>query len=113
HAEQLWRDRASLVPSDRQPATELVYAQALRLLREKCLSEVSRHPGKLFDGSWRALRFLWSKNTPFRSAYPQMPSVWFTESARWCAVFGVVLSLFFLLRGNRLAPKLKIYQALS
>ena len=33
--------------------------------------------------------------------------------ARWCAVLGVVLSLFFLLRGKRLAPKLKTYQGLS
>lgn len=112
HAEKLWRDKASVVPSDRATAY-LVYAQALRLLREKCLAEISHHPGKLLDGSWRALRFLWSKNTPFRSAYPEMPSIWFTESARWCAVFGVVLSLFFLLRGRHLAPKLKTYQALS
>ena len=113
HAEELWRDKASLMPSDQQPAPELVYAQALSLLREKCLAEITHHPSKLLEGWWRALRFLWSKNTPFRSAYPQMPSVWFTESARWCAVFGVVLSLFFLLRGKRLAPKLKTYQALS
>jgi hypothetical protein len=42
-----------------------------------------------------------------------MPSVWFTESARWCAVLGLALSLFFLLRGRRLSPKLKTYQALS
>ena len=68
HAEELWRDKASLVPSDRQPAPELVYAQALRLLREKCLAEITHHPGKLLEGWWRALRFLWSKNTPFRSA---------------------------------------------
>ena len=113
HAEELWREKASVMPSDRQPAPELVYAQALRLLREKCLTEISHHPSKLLEGWWRALRFLWSKNTPFRSAYPEMPSIWFTESARWCAVFGVVLSLFFLLRGKHLAPKLKTYQALS
>jgi hypothetical protein len=112
HAEKLWRDKASVVQSDRATAY-LNYAQALRLLRETCLAEISHHPGKLLDGSWRALRFLWSKNTPFRSAYPEMPSIWFTESARWCAVFGVVLSLFFLLRGRHLAPKLKTYQALS
>ena len=112
HAEKLWRDKASVLPSDRA-AAYLVYAQALRLLREECLAEISHHPGKLLDGSWRGLRFLWSKNTPFRSAYPEMPSIWFTESARWCAVFGVVLSLFFLLRGRHLAPKLKTYQALS
>jgi hypothetical protein len=112
HAEELLRDKASVVPSDRA-AAYLNYAQALRLLREKCLAEISHHPGKLLEGSWRALRFLWSKNTPFRSAYPEMPSIWFTESARWCAVFGVVLSLFFLLRGRHLAPKLKTYQALS
>ena len=66
HAEKLWRDKASAVPSDRA-AAYLVYAQALRLLRENCLTEIGRHPGKLLDGTWRALRFLWSKNTPFRS----------------------------------------------
>jgi hypothetical protein len=111
-AEELWRDKASVVPSDRA-AAYLVYAQALRLLREKCLAEISHHPGKLLEGWWRALRFLWSKNTPFRSAYPQMPSVWFTESARWCAVLGVALSLILLIRGRRLAPNLKTYQALD
>jgi hypothetical protein len=42
-----------------------------------------------------------------------MPAVWFTESARWCAVLGLALSLFFLLRGGRLAPELKTYQTLS
>jgi hypothetical protein len=57
--------------------------------------------------------FLWSKNTPFRSAYPQMPAFWFTEFLRWCAVLGLALSLFFLLRGGRLAPTLKTYQTLS
>lgn len=112
-AEELLRDKASLVPSDRQPAMDVVFAQALGLLRENCLAEVSRHPGKLLDGSWRAIRFFWSKNTPFRSDYPEMPSIWLTESARWCAVFGIVLSLFVLLRGKRLAPKLQTYQGLS
>jgi hypothetical protein len=112
-AEKLWRDNAGLVPSDPQPAMEVAFAQALGLLRENCLAEVSRHPGKLLDGSWRAIRFFWSKNTPFRSDYPEMPSIWLTESARWCAVFGIVLSLFFLLRGKRLAPTLKAYQGLS
>jgi hypothetical protein len=113
HAEELWRDKASVVQSDRLQAMQLVYAEASRLLREKCLAEISHHPGKLLEGWWRALRFLWSKNTPFRSAYPQMPSVWFTESARWCAVLSLALSLFLLMRGRRLAPKLKTYQALS
>jgi len=112
-AEELWRDKASMVPSDRQPPAELVYAQALGLLREKCFAEISHHPGKLLEGWWRALRFLWSKNTPFRSVYPQMPAVWFTEFARWFAVLGLTLSLFFLMRGRRLAPNLKTYQALS
>ena len=112
-AEELLRDKARLVPTDRQPAMDVVFAQALGLLRENCLAEVSRHPGKLLDGSWRAIRFFWSKNTPFRSDYPEMPSIWLTESARWCAVFGIVLSLFVLLRGKRLAPKLQTYQGLS
>jgi hypothetical protein len=111
YVEELWRQKAT---SDRASGS-LVFAQTLRLLREKCLAEISHHPGKLLEGWWRALRFLWSKNTPFRSLYfyPQMPSIWFTESARWCAVLGVVLSLFFLLTGRRLSPKLKTYQALS
>jgi hypothetical protein len=110
-AEKLWGDKAT---SDRT-AGYLVYAQILRSLREECLAEICHHPGKLLEGWWRALRFLWSKNTPFRSLYfyPQMPSIWFTESARWCAVLGVVFSLFFLLTGRRLAPKLKAYPPLS
>ena len=111
YAEKLWRDKAT---SDRT-AGYLVYAQILRSLREKCLAEIGHHPGKLLEGWWRAIRFLWSKNTPFRSLYfyPQMPSIWVTESARWCAVLGVVFSLFFLLTGGRLALKLKAYQPLS
>ena len=113
HAEELLRNKLDLVPSDRRQAGELLYAQALRLLREECLAEMSHHPGKLFGGWWRALRFLWSKNTPFRSAYPQMPSVWFTESARWGAVLGLALSVFFLLRGRQLSATLETYQALS
>ena len=113
HAEELWRERAGVMPSDRQPAPELVYAQALRLLREKCLAEITHHPEKLLVGWWRALRFLWSKNTPFLSVYPQMPSIWFTESARWCSVLGVVLSMLLLLTGRCLTSELKSYQALS
>jgi hypothetical protein len=112
HTEELIRNNPSLASANRQQGA-LVYAQGLRLLREECLTEMRDHPGKLLEGWWRALRFLWSKNTPFRSFYPQMPSIWFTESARWCAVLGVVFSLFFLLTGRRLAPKLKTYQALS
>ena len=112
HTEELLRNKPGLISADRQQGL-LVYAQGLRMLREECLAEISQHPGKLLRGWWRAMRFLWSKNTPFRSLYPQMPSIWFTESARWCGVLGVVFSLFFLLTGRRLAPKLKTYQALS
>jgi hypothetical protein len=112
HTEELIRNNPSLASANRQQGA-LVYAQGLRVLREECLTEMSHHPGKLLRGWWRAVRFLWSKNTPFRSVYPQMPSAWFTESARWCAVLGLALSLFFLLRGGRLAPKLKTYQTLS
>jgi len=111
-AEELLRDKASVMRSDRA-VTYLDYDQGLRLVREKCLAEISHHPGKLLRGWWRAMRFLWSKNTPFRATYPQTPSIWFTESARWCSVFGVVFSLFFLLTGRRLTAKLKTYQALS
>src|SRR4030095_6723033 len=53
------------------------------------------------------------KNTPFRAAFPEMPSVWFTESVRWCSVLGIAFSLFFLLRIGRLATKFKVYQAVS
>jgi hypothetical protein len=112
HTEKLLRNMPGPVSVDRQQAL-LVYAEGLRMLREECLAQMSQHPGKLLRGWWRALRFLWSKNTPFRSVYPQMPSVWFTESARWCAVLGVALSLFLLMRGRRLAPNLKTYQALD
>lgn len=55
--------------------------QGFHLLREECLSEMRRHPGKLVSGWWRALRFVWAKNTPFRSVFPEMPSVWFIEFA--------------------------------
>jgi hypothetical protein len=113
HAEELWRAKSTLAPSEGRQAVEPVYVQGLQMLREECLAEISHHPGKLLEAWWRALRFLWSKNTPFRSVYPQMPSVWFTESARWCAVLGLALSLFFLVRGRSLAPNLKTYQALS
>jgi hypothetical protein len=112
HTEELIRNNPSLASANRQQGA-LVYAQGLRVLREECLTEMSHHPGKLLRGWWRGVRFLWSKNTPFHSVYPQMPSAWFTESARWCAVLGLALSLYFLLRGGRLAPKLKTYQTLS
>jgi hypothetical protein len=113
HAEEQLRDKVGLVPSDQPQAAERIYAQALSMLREECLAQISRHPSRLLTGWWRAVRYLWSKNIPFRSAYPQMPSVWFTESARWCAVLGLALSMFFLIRDRRLAPKLEIYQTLS
>ncbi len=112
-SQELLQTERGQVPPDWWPAMVSDRVQGLHLLREECLSEIRRHPGKLLSGWWRAVQLLWSKNTPFRSAYPQMPSRWFTESARWCTVLGFVLSLFFLLRGGRLAPKFKIYQALS
>ena len=112
HTEKLLRNMPGPVSVDRQQGL-LAYAQGLRMLREECLAEMSQHPANLLSGWWRAVRFLWSKNTPFRSAYPQMPSLWFTESARWCAVLGLAFSVFFLLRGRRLAPKFRVYQALS
>ncbi len=112
-SKELSQNERGQVPPDWWQAMVSDRVQGLRLLREECLSEIRCHPGKLLSGWWRAAQFLWSKNTPFRAAYPQMPSVWFTESARWCTVLGFALSLFFLLRGGRLAPKFKIYQALS
>jgi hypothetical protein len=113
HAEELLRNKMHLTASDRLPAAKSVYGEALQLLRGECLAEIRHHPSKLLAGWWRTVRYFWSKNTPFRSAYPQMPAIWFTESARWCAVLGLVLSLFFLLRGGRLAPEFKTYQTLS
>jgi hypothetical protein len=112
HTVELLRKEPGLAPANWQHGV-LAYAQGLRMLREECLTEIRHHPGKLWEGWWRALRFLWSKNTPFCSAYPQMPALWFTEFLRWCAVLGLALSLFFLLRGGRLAPELKTYQTLS
>lgn len=89
--------------------------QALLLLRAECLSEIRDHPSKFFRGWWRAVQFLWSNNTPFRAQaiYQEVPSAWFTESARWCAVLGLGLSLFVLLRGTRFGPNFKTYQELS
>jgi hypothetical protein len=83
------------------------------LLREECLSEIKRHPAKLVRGWWRALRFVCVKNTPFRSVFPEMPSVWFTEFARWATLLGIAFSVFLLLKGTRVDQQLKRYQALS
>lgn len=120
-SQELLQNKPRFAPSDRQgmifqlsvAALEPDRAQGFQLLRAECLSELRRHPGKLVSGWWRAVRFLWSKNTPFRSTYGENPSVWFTESARWCAVLGVALSLFFLVRGADLAATFKPYQGLS
>ncbi len=112
-AEERMRNTLNLVPPDQRPPVEQIYAEGLSMLRQECLAEMTRHPSKLLAGWWRAARYLWSKNIPFRSSYPQMPAIWFTQSVRWCAVLGVALSLFFLLRGKRLAPKLNNYQTLS
>jgi hypothetical protein len=109
---ELLRNEPSLASTNLKNGV-LAYAQGLRLLSKECLAEIRHHPGKLLEGWWRALRFLWSKNTPFRSAYPQMPAFWFTEFLRWCAVLGLALSLFFLIRDGRFAPGLKTYQSLS
>ena len=121
HSQELLHNRPSLAPSDWQAtifklsvaALQSDGVQGLHLLRAECLSELRRHPGKLVSGWWRAVRFLWSKNTLFRATYAENPSVWFTESARWCTVLGVALSLFFLLKGKNLALKFKPYQGLS
>ena len=113
HAEELILNKLSLEPSLRQQAAESIYAQALQLLRAECLTEISHHPAKLLGGWWRGLRFLWLRNTPYRSAHPDMPSLWFTESVRWCTILGLILSLFFLQRRNRLSSKFKTYQTLS
>jgi hypothetical protein len=113
HAEELELNKLSVMPSLRQQAAESIYGQALQLLRAECFTEIRHHPAKLLGGWWRGLRFLWLKNTPYRAAHPDMPSPWFTESARWCAILGLVLSLFFLLRHNRLSSKFKTYQRLS
>jgi hypothetical protein len=115
------QNKPRFAPSDRQgmifqlslTALQSDRVQAIHLLRGECLSEMRRHPGKLLSGWWRALRFVWAKNTPFRSAFPEMPAIWFTEFARWCTILGFALSVFFLLRGRHLAPQLKRYQALS
>jgi hypothetical protein len=88
------------------------WRQGRRLLREECLSEIRHHPGKL-RGWRRGVQFVWSKNTLFRATYPEMPAVWFTESARWWTVLGITPSLFFLIGTSRLAPNFKVYQALS
>ena len=121
HSQELLHNRPSFAPSDWQTtifklsvaALQPDGVQGLHLLRDECLSELTRHPGKLVSGWWRAVQFLWVKNTPFRATLQRMPSVWFTESARWCTVLGVALSLFFLLRGPNLAQKFKTYQAIE
>lgn len=104
-SQELLQNKSGLVHPD--------WRQGLRLLRAECLSEITDHPAKFFAGWWRAVQFLWSKNTPFRAADPEMPAVWFTESARWCTILGIAVSLYFLLRIGHLAAKFKVYQALS
>lgn len=104
-SQELLRNQPGSVHSD--------WRYGLGLLREECLSEIKNHPDKFLRGWWRAVWFLWSKNTLFRAANPEMPAVWFTEAARWCAVLGVGLSLFFLLRNGNPASKFKVYQGLS
>jgi hypothetical protein len=112
HSQQLSQHKSVLTPANWQ-ATISDHVQGLRLLREECLSEIRHHPDKLGRGWSRAAQFLWSKNTPFRAVFPEMPSVWFTEPARWCTVLGLALSLFFLLRSGSLFPKFNLYQGLS
>jgi hypothetical protein len=112
HSKELSQDKSGQMRPNWWQAMVSDRVQGLRLLREECLSEIRRHPGKLLSGWWRAAQFLWSKNTPFRAAYPQMPPIWLTESARWCAILGLVLSLF-LVRGRCFASNLKTYQTLS
>lgn len=114
----VWRSQRLLpgMPNPMAPyssATDRL--QALLLLRAECLSEIRDHPSKFLSGWWRAVQFLWSNNTPFRAQaiYQEVPSAWVTESARWCTVFGLALSLFLLLRGRRVAPNFKTYQELS
>ena len=104
-SKELLRNEGGMAPSD--------WRQGLRLLKGECLSEIKNDPRKFLGGWWRALQFVWSKNTPFRAAFPEMPSVWFTESVRWCSVLGIAFSLFFLLRIGRLAMTFKVYQAVS
>jgi hypothetical protein len=104
-AQELLQNKGGLIHSD--------WRHGLRLLRAECLSEIKDHPSRLLAGWWRAVQFLWSKNTLFRAADPEMPAVWFTESARWCTVLGIALSLSFLFRSSRLATKFKVYQGLS
>ena len=107
------RKRSQELLQNRREPAHSDWRQGLRLLREECWSEIKDNPGKLLRGWWRAVQFLWSKNTLFRGAYSETPSVWFTESARWCTVLGTALSLFFLLRIGRLAAEFKVYQAIS
>jgi hypothetical protein len=114
----IWHSQA-LIPGMSDPmspySSPTDRLQALRLLRAECLSEIRNHPSKLLSGWCRAVQFLWSKNTPFRTqaVYLEVLSVWVTEFARWCAVFGIVLSLFLLLRGRHLGRNFKTYQDLS
>lgn len=112
HSQQVSQNMSVMTPSNWQ-ATVSLHVKGLRRLREECLYEIRHHPDKVVRGWSRAVQFFWSKNTPFRASISEMPSVWFTESARWFTILGIAFSLFFLLRRGSLSPKLKIYQALS
>jgi len=107
------RNRLRELLQNKRGPVQSDFRQGLRQLRAECLSEIKDHPGTFLAGWWRAVQFLWSKNTPFRAAEPEMPAVWFTESARWYTILGIALSLFFLLRIGRLATRFKVYQAVS
>lgn len=112
HSQQFSPNISVMTPFNWQAAMS-VQLEGLHRLREECLYEMRHHPDKVMRGWSRAAQFLWSKNTPFRASIAEMPSVWFTESARWCTLLGLAFSLFFLVRRGSLSPKLKIYQGLS
>ena len=88
-------------------------AQASYKLRDECLSEMRHNPSKLLRGCWRALQFLWKENTPFRCAYPKMPSPWFTESGKWCSVLGLLFAIYFLFKDRAIFPTHPTYRRLN
>lgn len=87
-------------------------AQASYRLREVCLKEIEEHPAKVLVGWKRALSFAWEKNVAFRSDYPLMPAIWFTEIGRYLTVLGLLLAAALLL-ARRLTPGLQRYSRLS
>ena len=91
------------------PAAQLLQPIACKDLRiERGVSgRIRHHPGSFLSGWWRRCTFLVEEHAISMLPWQRMPPLWFTESARWCAVLGLALLLFFLFRGPAPHPEIQ------